>query len=326
MDRSAKNRIQPPPASGARLNWEQVPARVRTGIEALLGSPVVTAVTQPGGFSPGAACRLKLKDGRRAFVKAIGPEPNPSSPAFHRREAVISRAMPPGVPVPRFIGSHDEGEGGWVALAFEDIEGRSPRQPWDADELDRVVRACVRLSDALTPSPLPAGTAREASRLFADSICGWRRLAAAPHDGLDSWSARNLQRLARLEEEAPAAVQGNTLIHMDIRADNVLLTGRRVYFVDWPHAAVGAAWVDLVAFAPSVAMQGGPDPEDLLSTHGAARAADRDAVTAAIAALAGFFTAQSLLPPPPGLPGLRAFQAAQGIEARKWVAARTGWK
>src|SRR3989442_341846 len=35
-----------------------VPAGVRAAIEELCGAPVVTARTQPGGFSPGVAARL----------------------------------------------------------------------------------------------------------------------------------------------------------------------------------------------------------------------------------------------------------------------------
>ena len=41
-----------------------------------------------------------------------------------------------------------------------------------------------------------------------------------------------------------------------------------------------------------------------------------------LAAIAGYLTRQSLLPPPPGLPTVRAFQAAQGTIARRWLAAR----
>ncbi len=57
---------------------------------------------------------------------------------------------------------------------------------------------------------------------------------------LDGWSARHLDRLARLEAEAPAAAVGDTLLHLDLRADNLLLTRDRVVVVDWPHARVGA--------------------------------------------------------------------------------------
>jgi broad specificity phosphatase PhoE len=110
---------RPPPAQGARVEWQAVPEHVRQHFEDWAGSPVAQAVTQPSGFSPGVAARLRLEDGRRLFVKAIGSEPNPDSPTFHRREARIVRAMPPNVPVPRLLWFHDEGEGGWVVLAFE---------------------------------------------------------------------------------------------------------------------------------------------------------------------------------------------------------------
>src|SRR5262249_50391011 len=117
--------------------------------------------------------------------------------------------------------------------------------------------------------------------------------------------------LAELEARAPDAVAGDTLLHFDLRADNILLGADYVWFVDWPHACVGAAWLDMVTFAPSIRMQGGPPPEDVIERHPAYRAADPAYVTAAIAAVAGFFIRGSLQPPPPGLPTLRAFQAAR---------------
>ncbi len=111
-----------------------------------------------------------------------------------------------------------------------------------------------------------------------------------------------------------------------MRADNLILTPDQAVLVDWPHARVGAPWVDLLFFAPSVAMQGGPSPENLLSRYPPARHADADAVTAVVAARAGFFVGEGLQPAPPGLPTLRAFQAAQGEVARAWLARRTGWR
>ncbi len=84
----------------------------------------------------------------------------------------------------------------------------------------------------------------------------------------------------------------------------MLLTPDQVLVVDWPHARVGAAWADMVFFAPSVAMQGGPPPWDLVARHPAARAADANAMTAVIAAMAGFFTTPALRPASPGLPTL----------------------
>jgi aminoglycoside phosphotransferase (APT) family kinase protein len=154
----------------------------------------------------------------------------------------------------------------------------------------------------------------------------WRRLRKDRPARLDAWSTRHLDRLADLEAEAPSAVAGDALLHLDVRADNLLLTPERVLVVDWPHARVGAPWVDLVFFAPSVAMQGGPPPEELLARHPYARRAGTEALTAVVAAMAGFFTREGLQPAPPGLPTLRAFQAAQGDVARSWLARRTGWR
>jgi Ser/Thr protein kinase RdoA (MazF antagonist) len=116
------------------------------------------------------------------------------------------------------------------------------------------------------------------------------------------------------------------LLHADIRADNLLLTsqavaGDRVMVVDWPHACRGAAFVDLVGFAPSVAMQGGPGPAELLARSGAGRNVSRESLAAVVCALAGYFTERSLQPPPPGLPTVRQFQAAQGEVTRRWLAA-----
>jgi hypothetical protein len=316
----------PPPAEGMRLDWEAIPPQVRAIVEHWLGSPVASAISQRTGFSPGVAARLRTADNRRVFVKAAGLEPNPGVPAIHRQEGRIAALLPTSAPVPRLLWSHDDTETGWVVLAYEEIDGHAPAQPWQVDELNRVIDAMAELAETLTPSPLPDGMVGTASEAFAARLCGWQYLLDDPslHARLDDWSARHLEVLAELETHAPAAVDGNTLLHFDIRADNILLAPDRVWFVDWPLACVGAAWVDAVFFAPSVAMQGGLPPEQIMARHPACRTADPDAITAAVAATAGFFIYGSLQPPPPGLPTLRPFQAAQGAVAREWLAERTG--
>ena len=70
-------------------------------------------------------------------------------------------------------------------------------------------------------------------------------------------------------------------------------------------------------------MQGGPEPDALMARLTGARRPDDAALVAVVAAIAGFFTLQAVAPPPPGLPTLRAFQAAQGAVARAWLARLT---
>jgi aminoglycoside phosphotransferase (APT) family kinase protein len=306
-----------------------VPEPVRLAFERWTGARVVSARSQPGGFSPGVAARLRLDNGERVFVKAIGPKPNPDSPAFHRKEARVASALPEDVPAPRLRWSFDDGETGWVVLVFDEVHGDHPAQPWLLAELDRVVGGMQELARSLTPSPLSADAVPTASERLATQICGWRRLrdelSSEELARLDAWSRHHLDALAELEARAPAAVAGNTLLHFDVRADNVLLAPDKVWFFDWPHACVGAAWLDVLFFAPSVTMQGGPTPEEVIARHAACRSADPDKMTFAVAAIAGFFIRQSLQAPPPGLPTVRAFQAAQGVVACEWLARRTGW-
>jgi hypothetical protein len=94
-------------------------------------------------------------------------------------------------------------------------------------------------------------------------------------------------------------VAGDTLLHADLRADNILIIDHGAIVVDWPWACRGAAFTDLVLFAPSVTMQGGLQPADLLASSRSGRAADSPAVAALVCALAGYLTQRSLQPPPP---------------------------
>jgi hypothetical protein len=122
---------------------------------------------------------------------------------------------------------------------------------------------------------------------------------------LDPWVTENLDRLATLEAGWAEAAAGDTLLHADLRADNILLTESRVVLVDWPWARIGAAWTDLLLMLPSVAMQGGPPPEEVFEGHPVGRGADRDAVTPVLAAFAGFMINGSTQPAVPGIPALR---------------------
>jgi len=292
---------------------------VRRAIEERIGGRVVEAVTQPGGFSPGLAARLRTTDGRRCFVKAVSELANPDTPNIHRREAEVVAALPPEAAVPRLLWTYDEG--GWVALGFEDIDGHMPAQPWRDDELRLVVDALHGLHDVLTPSPIASTTAADA---FASHIKGWNELKGLQAEGLDPWSEMNLDRLVELEANAPLVVAGQTLLNFDVRADNILLADDRVYFVDWPWARVGAPFVDWLAFAPSVYMQGGPKPHELLRLVRLGGVTDDD-INAVIASLTGYFLAYSRRPPPLGIPTVRAFQAAQGKIALEWLRERTAW-
>src|SRR3954464_1978369 len=302
-----------PAAAGVRVAYDALPQAVHDWVETTLGSSVVQAQTQPGGFSPGVAARLVCADGSRAFVKAVSAEGNPDSPTLPRREIEVLRALPADLPVPRLMAAYDENP--WVVLLIDDVDGEQPRLPWDEAELERVL-ALARAVNAVTGVAL--GSIGERLAEWA----GWTKLAAG--DGpADPWARQHLDRLVALEQTVQQATAGEHLLHVDFGADNVLLGAGRNWRVDWPWARAGAPWVDVVLAAPCIALQGGPNPDDLLQQAGVS--ADAEAGTSVAAAFAGLMVYSSIQPPPPGIPTVREFQAVQGRIALDWLRARTRW-
>lgn len=311
-----------PPAVGVRLPWADLPSSVRGAVGDVLGSPVAEAVSQEGGFSPGVAARVRCANGRRAFVKAIGAKPNTVGAALHRREARILAALPAVAPVPRLLGVHDDGK--WVALIIEEVDGRQPSLPWVRDELDRVLAALTTLAGCLTPSPL--ADAETFSESHSHWFTSWTRMAARPPADLAGWERRNLERLAGTAGRVGELGAGDTLCHVDVRADNLLLTADGgVAVVDWPWACIGPHWLDVVLLSVNVGLNGGGSPEEIVTGHPLSRGVEPDHVTALLCGLAGFFAEESRQPAPPGLPTVRAFQAAHERVVVDWLARRTGW-
>lgn len=293
-------------SGGSRLRWDELPAAVRGWVGELLGSPVMDAASQTGGFSPGSADRVRTAAGTRAFVKAVSVEQNPDTPAMHRQEARVAAALPPELPAPRLLGSYDAD--GWVALVFADVDGHAPRLPWQRDELAAVLDALAVLADA--PCPVPdLATARErVAPLFA----GAYRLAAdgVAVEGLD---------LPALVGPALDALDGDTLVHFDLRADNVLLTGDRAVLVDWPHACRGPVWLDTLVLLMEVDRFDGHDVDALLAAHPATRDVEPAILDGALAGCLGFFLDQARRPAPPGLPRIREFQQVQADAVLAWL-------
>jgi aminoglycoside phosphotransferase len=302
----------PTAVGGNRLRWDDLPAEIRAAIEHGLGVTVEGAESRQGGFSPGLASALTLDDGRRVFVKACSFARNAFSPLMLRREAEVLPQLPAAVPAPRVIWHHDDGE--WVILAADMIEGRMP-------DARRFLQVAGALPDLLTPAPFAAVSVAEE---YADEFQQWSTL---PED----WAPDRRAELVALEAGWAEASGGDTLLHGDLRPDNVVATADTFAVVDWSSVVVGVRWFDLLMALPSIAMSGGGDPEQLWSVqhfwlaHPLDQQADPEAVDAVLAAAAGFFLGRSLQPPVPLLPTIREFQYAQGAEVLRWLASRRGW-
>lgn len=312
--------------AGQRLAWDAVPLAVHRAVEAALGSEIVRHDNVTGGFTPGPAGPLELADGRRFFVKACGDEMSAAVTAMHRREAEVLPQLDGDVTAPGFVTSIDVD--GWIVVVTELIDGVSPTAPATTSDVEAVFDLITDLV-ALGQRPEwqavldPVGT----DPTERDARWAWAKVIDDRMvEGLPGWPRRHLDRLVELERDWLAATAGGHLLHRDLRLDNVVIgPDGRAIAVDWAHASLGAAWVDLVGLLPSLELDGGPRPEDVFSDHPVGRAADPDRVDVYLAAIAGYFMRSSLLPPPPGVAGLREFQRAQGDITCRWLASRVGW-
>lgn len=294
-----------------RLPYDRLPDGLRAAIDEALGSPVVAVSARSGGFSPGPAVVVTCADGRRAFVKAVGTPLNPETPTLMRAEAAVTARLPATLPVPA-LRAHLEwvdGADEWVALVFDVFDGDAAPLPWTPGTAAVAVAGLAELARSGTPCPV-AGLPTLAERVDGP-LSSWAVLAADPPVDLDPWEAERLDWLGRVPDRLAAGgwLDGDTLVHGDLRADNLLIgPGGAVAFVDWAWAVRAADWIDTVLFSLDAAAQGGVDPEWLVRRSPLVAAADPRQVTDLVLAMAGMWASSMRRPAPPGLPTIRGFQ------------------
>ncbi|HSP73874.1 MAG TPA: hypothetical protein VLN26_15985 [Gaiellaceae bacterium] len=252
--------------------------------------------------SPNERWLVRLADGRTAFAKAGFDE---QSAEWIRAEQRVYAAVE-GSFMPRLLGFED---GERPVLVIEDLSEAVWPPPWTPELVEAAKRALAELAATPPPAGLPAiGQDRE----LAD---GWERVAADPEPFLSlglcsrAWLDAALPTLRDATAAAPLA--GDALLHVDVRSDNLCLRDGRVLLVDWNQAAVGNALVDAVFFAPSLAMEGGPPPEEIVPPG---------AAPGLVALLAGFFACRAGLPSPDWGPHLRLLQRGQLEVGLPWAA------
>lgn len=308
-----------PIRTAVRAPWGALPAALRTGLADLLGG-IESADVQGGGFTPGLAARLRLADGERLFVKGIQADHVLADK--YRTEADTARALSAAAPAPRL--RWDGQLADWVVLVFNDVDGRHADLSPCSPDLAGVLETVSSLADVLTPCPVDAPRAGEE---LAEVVHGWRELAATPPTDLDDWTRRHLDVLTDLETGWLAAADGDTLLHGDINASNLLVADGRVWLIDWAQPVRGAAWIDVADLVPHLILAGHSpaEAEQVVAASPVWRATDPGVVTSYAAAFAGYWARSCRYPAPPGVPHLRAYQRRAAQAACAWTSYRMGW-
>lgn len=306
-----------------RTTWTDVPAVVRTGIETALGGAVVHAVSQAGGHSPGGADRVVTEGGRRAFVKTLARSRNPDGFGMHEREAEVLGHLPSTVQAPRLhtvLRATVDGDD-WIALVIEDVDGRHPGGARDGSDIGAVL-------DALDTLPPAIGALARLPRVADDLVvefAAWDRMLDGGFPGVvPAHVVAAAPAFAEAARGAAAATDGQSLAHVDCRADNLLVDADDVvWIVDWPWASVGAHWLDPLTYLLDVLVRGeDADVEHHLATHPVFAGLPSASVDAVLAGLAGTFFEKAARPDIPHMPTLRDFQRREGLAAAEWLLRR----
>ncbi|MDX3103976.1 hypothetical protein ACIBO5_46915 [Nonomuraea angiospora] len=291
-----------------RTTWEELPDSVINVIHARFGS-VLKAETATSGIMPGVAARLDLEKGESVFFKAI--ERTHDAARLHLRERWAGQNLPGEVPAPRMLWSDTVGN--WHVMVHQYVNDNAHHADLSpgSEDLPAVLDTMELLGTLLTPCPSGAmpvtdnvaallSKARHMLDRRRDELAD-RDLYEAAIDGLDL-----------------ASLRGNTLLHYDLSAGNMLVMGGRVHVVDWSFAARGAAWLEAALFAPRL-IEAGHTPEkadELLSALPRWRDSPRTAVTGIAAAWTLFRLYKAQYGPEP-VREARAHAAAAG---RAWLA------
>jgi hypothetical protein len=298
-----------------RLEWPFLPAPLRSAIERRCGSPVVEARSQGAGFTPGFASVLVCEDGSRHFVKAASVKAQRMFAEAYRQEARKLAALPADVPAPALLWTI---ESDWVVLGIEHVEARAPHRPWVASDLDASLDALEVVAARLTPPPEALGVDTFAEE-FADFPGYWDHVAATrPH-------LPHLEEAAALASRYAEVCAGETLVHTDVRDDNVLLDAAdRAWFCDWSWPVVGAAWLDslLLLIGPR---GDGLDVEAVLAGRPLLRDVPAESVDVVLALVTGYFLKSADDPVPPSSPHIRDHQRWEGEVCWEWLCERRGW-
>jgi Phosphotransferase enzyme family len=266
-----------------------------------VGSRPVAYRSRGGGYSSADRFSVTLADGRTVFVKSAA-EGNLAG--WLRREQEVYAALE-GSFIPRLVGWDDDGVR--PLLAIEDLSDADWTPHWDAVRIEAVLSALAEISTA-QPPPNTAPVEVSFSALFGR----WEVVADDPAPFLSvglrdaAWLDRALPVV--LEAAAAAPVHGTGLCHLDVRSDNMCFRDGAAVLVDWNWTSFANPDLDVAAWLPSLSVEGGPPPWEVLP--------DAPGLAAWLAAV---WAAIAGLPPPETAPNVRALQRAQLAVALDWV-------
>lgn len=312
-----------------KLPWRNIPKAVRQQVDIALGAPVTRATRIWGGYAPTPTYRLVLADGRRAFLKGTFQDSNEfmrhallaEERVYQDLSTVLSKW------IPRLYATFRSDD--WHVLILEDLGSQSV-PPWTPKKARMITHALANFHQSSLGTQPPAWLKLPEEELAQED---WKQMTR------DSLEFQNIAALVGNEApqalkwfqqisptiehvmQQPALKEGAyAILHGDVRSDNLRLRQGQLYLFDWPSISVGRPEWEMVAFAQTVTVEGGPSPEQVIAWYGEEFPLNSDAVACALAWWLTFFAHRAWQPEVPGLPRLRRFQRQQLGVLISWAA------
>jgi hypothetical protein len=313
--------------------WISLPQAVREAAAELAQGPVVEATTACGGYAPSPTFRLRLADGRRAFLKCCPPTASQVMRTHFGTEIVVyTRARDiVGGWAPRLLGHRDLDD--WGVLLLEDL-GPSDVPPWSAGSARAIMRSLGQCHESLRGRPLPDWLEMPSTWLQRGFSWHWtadpgalaRRIRFAGGCAAEAadWFAFHGPQLGALVHRLIEAESALQFLHGDIRSDNLRWRAHRLYLLDWSLVVAGPVEFDVALFAQSIAAETDLSAQDLSDMYNEATQLDSALLTASVCAASSFFFDQAWQEELPGFPRLRTFQRRQRAVCFGWMLDRLG--
>lgn len=268
----------------------------------MLDSKVVEGHPVKGGYSGAERWVVVLENAMTAFVK-IGIHDQTRHQV--RQEAHFYQVFQEPF-TPRFLGFQDHDES--PMLVLEDLSNATWPPPWTDTQIEKVVATLEQVASSSPPDFLPS------LEQYRENLSGWNRVEDDPSLFLDlglvseAWLAEALPVMKQASDRA--VLSGSALVHFDVRSDNLAFLPNRTVLVDWSVPAVGNPLADIVGWLPSLHVEGGPTPQEILGDQGADL----------VALITGYWASKAGLPPPERAPRVRDVQRAQLEISLPWAA------
>jgi thiamine kinase-like enzyme len=278
---------------------------IQERLQRIMNTRPTTMRAAKGGYSAAHRLIVNFSNGRSAFVKV---STDPITAGWLRDEYRMYQNVQAEF-MPDLLGWHDDGEKPLIVL--EDLSSGLWPQTWTQD----MIAAVIKTLDSVRNSHPPDGL--KSLESMRDRLASWNLVASQPDSFLNlgmcsaSWLNSALPTL--IQSENKAVLTGSELLHLDIRSDNICFLGSRVVLVDWNWACVGNSMLDILFWLPSVALEGGPLPEQIIEGE-----------PNLVALIAGFWAYRAGMPPPHPNSEVREIQRKQLEIALPWSAKLLG--